>query len=123
MKPIKYEFKKLENLELKDILTFYDDEDEDSKDNLSDIYYYLYYYFKSGKTTGKYSDNFKAKHNNFKNIKAKQNEFKKRVKNYIIAYDKKLIKMVDIKNPITNENSKGLAVILLKERNTLLILS
>ena len=57
---IKYEFKLLYNLVLKEILSYYE-EDENSKDNLSDIYLYLYHYYKSGKTAGKFSDNFKSK--------------------------------------------------------------
>ena len=70
---IKYEFKKLENLHLKEILSFYDDEDDNSKNNLSDIYYYLYHYFKSGKTASKFSDKFKIKYKNSKNFKKKKN--------------------------------------------------
>ena len=117
----KYTYKNLLNLDLNEILNYYDDESINSKDNLSDIYLYKYYYKKSGNKEGKFSDNFKKKYEknlNYKNIK---NLFKKRIKNYYISENKELVKLVDVKDPESNGSTiKSLLVVPIKDRENLL---
>ena len=49
-------------MKLDDILDYYNSEEKNSVDNLSDIYYYLYHYEKSNISKGKYSENFIQKY-------------------------------------------------------------
>ncbi len=116
----KYKLKDISNLNLEEILKYYNDDSSEKQDNLADIYYYIYHYNNSENKSGKYSKNFEKKYKGA-NIRAKKNAFKKRIKNYNIAQDKKLMKFVNIKNKDTNlEEFNNLIVVPIKERNKLL---
>ena len=61
-------------------MEYYDDEEEDVKDNLADIYFYKFHFNSSGNKEGKYSDNFKNKYKRLKNYKQIKNLFRKKNK-------------------------------------------
>ena len=73
----KVSLKYLKDLELNDILKYYDDGNYIDGDNLKDIYYYLYYCEKSGKKSGQYSPEFLEKSKDSKKLREINRELKK----------------------------------------------
>ena len=64
-----FKLKDLSNLDLEEILQYYNDDDLTIKDNLSDIYYYKYYYNLTNGKEGKFSKDFIKKYNDKSDIR------------------------------------------------------
>ena len=77
-------------MELDEILDYYNEEENSSADNLSDIYDYIYHYEISNNSRGLYSNNFIQKFKDSKNLRNIKKLFKKRIKNYMIGINKEL---------------------------------
>ena len=89
-------------MSLNQILDYYNNDIDTPLNKMSDIYYYIYYYNLSDKKFGKYTENLIERYKS-SNIKQAKNNFRKITRNYIIDNDKKLVKIVPIKNYLTEK--------------------
>ena len=97
-----FHLKDLKKMYLNQILDYYNNDIDTPHHKMSDIYYYIYCYNLSDKKCGKYTENLIERYKS-SNIKQAKNNFRKITRNYIIDNDKKLVKIVPIKNYLTEK--------------------